>query len=78
MTYDEVRAEAELCAMTYASRHSIDRDGRDCFDVERDARVHLAQSAWDAGVEGGYRRGYGDALSDLFDWLDARIQEAGE
>lgn len=78
MTREDVMAEAELCAMTYASRHGIDRAGRDCFDVERDTRVHLAEAAWDAGLEAGYAKGFGDALSDLFDWLDERIREVGE
>jgi hypothetical protein len=78
MTRGDIMAEAELCAMAYASRHGIDRAGRDCFDVERDTRVHLAGAAWDAGLEAGYRKGYEDALSDLFDWLDSRIREVGE
>lgn len=73
MTRDDVLAEAELCAMTYASRHGIDRAGRDCFDVERDTRLHLAAAAFDAGLEDGYRRGCEDALGDLLDWLDERM-----
>ncbi len=73
MTRDEIMAEAELCSMTYAHRHGIDRHHRDVFDVDRDARLHLAGMAWESAYAEGERAGYTAALEDVEGYLGDRL-----
>lgn len=78
MTLDDVLAEAELCSMAYAQRHGVERHERDCFDVERDVRRHLAVTAFDAGLDAGYRRGYEDAAADVGEHMAAMLAALGD